>query len=470
MEKINSLLVLSLFAGLTACGGSGGGSDDASNNGANNNAGGSTAPVQADTQAPVITVNGDLAIELPFGALYDDDGASALDNVDGDVDVAKEGEVDTFTAGVYDINYTATDVAGNQSQAVRQVTVLGEKVLLQVSSVGQANYELANGTVLPCNDAGSLCSLELDFGETVSVIPNAGADWQFLRWEVCDEIVADQCQVVMTEDKLIAATHLPLAEPVYHDDVIFLTDAQITALVDYDENQNALIFAAGADIAEFQVGSVLVANGDNQFIRRVVDIIELTGAPTIIETAPASLDDVIESGTLIFDVQDESSKLEKNTDKADKKATQKAAQKIAQTTAQNSTASKTLSVPDVELASSADVSVSASGSMGADFQASILVDYSKDRGLTQARILGQAQLETSIGFSVVGEGSVAASQRLDLASFNVASITTPSSPVLIPLMFTVEVEPFVDMAVSGSFSAELSPSVTASLAGSVGAV
>jgi hypothetical protein len=82
---------------------------------------------QRDTTPPVITLQGEAEVEVPFGADYDDAGATAEDDVDGAVPVVTSGIVDTTTAGTYTITYTAADSTGNESTLTRQVTVLEEE-------------------------------------------------------------------------------------------------------------------------------------------------------------------------------------------------------------------------------------------------------------------------------------------------------------------------------------------------------
>ncbi len=90
--------------------------------------GGTTSPVApppappADTTAPVITLNGSATINLTVGQSYVDAGATATDDVDGNVSVSVDNPY-TDAAGTYTITYTATDRAGNQSQLRRTVVV-----------------------------------------------------------------------------------------------------------------------------------------------------------------------------------------------------------------------------------------------------------------------------------------------------------------------------------------------------------
>ena len=76
-----------------------------------------------DTNPPVITLNGDSQITIQQYETYTDPGATALDDIDGELSVTTSGTVDTNLAGTYVITYTATDSAGNTAQENRTVIV-----------------------------------------------------------------------------------------------------------------------------------------------------------------------------------------------------------------------------------------------------------------------------------------------------------------------------------------------------------
>ncbi len=88
----------------------------------------------ADTEKPVITLKGQENVSVSLKSEYKDAGATATDNVDGDltskivVEIKKDGKVvqkvDTNTAGTYTITYTVTDTAGNSDTKTRTVTVM----------------------------------------------------------------------------------------------------------------------------------------------------------------------------------------------------------------------------------------------------------------------------------------------------------------------------------------------------------
>jgi hypothetical protein len=85
--------------------------------------------VVSDTTPPVITLNGDADMVLPVGLAFNDPGATATDNVDGDIsgDIVVTGTVDTSTPGTYTIDYDVMDAAGNPATTVtRTVRVVAD--------------------------------------------------------------------------------------------------------------------------------------------------------------------------------------------------------------------------------------------------------------------------------------------------------------------------------------------------------
>ena len=130
-SKAILLLVTSLV--LTACGGSGGGDDS-----------GSTE----DTTAPVITLLGATTSSLLVGDTYTDPGATALDNVDGDItgNIVVAGDVvNTAIEGTYVVTYNVSDAAGNQAtQLTRTVTV---DVITAATRVARLLYDFDNNGI-----------------------------------------------------------------------------------------------------------------------------------------------------------------------------------------------------------------------------------------------------------------------------------------------------------------------------------
>ncbi len=84
-----------------------------------------TPPV--DTTPPVITLTGSTPVNVVQGSVYTDAGATASDNVDGDItsSIATVNPVDANTVGSYTVTYNVSDAAGNAAlQVTRTVNVV----------------------------------------------------------------------------------------------------------------------------------------------------------------------------------------------------------------------------------------------------------------------------------------------------------------------------------------------------------
>lgn len=82
--------------------------------------------VKKDLEKPVISLVGDSLLVVTKGASFLDPGASATDNIDGDIssEIVASGTVDTEVAGSYTLLYSVTDAAGNDAdQVTRTVKV-----------------------------------------------------------------------------------------------------------------------------------------------------------------------------------------------------------------------------------------------------------------------------------------------------------------------------------------------------------
>ncbi|HFB66490.1 MAG TPA: DUF5011 domain-containing protein [Aeromonadales bacterium] len=118
MSFMNFLKASSLFLMIGFLVGCGGGSDTGGSNGGGN----------TDTTAPVITLTGENPQTLPQGTAYVELGATAQDNVDGDISssiIIDSNAVDTATLGSYSVTYNVSDAAGNAANTqIRTVDVV----------------------------------------------------------------------------------------------------------------------------------------------------------------------------------------------------------------------------------------------------------------------------------------------------------------------------------------------------------
>jgi hypothetical protein len=108
-----------------------------------------------DTTAPSISIIGDENMEIELQSGYTEQGATAVDDEDGTVDVSISGTVNDDLKGEYTITYTATDAAGNTASAERIVTVvnsadfLGGNYVNATDSCQSSPLSTFNATVTP---------------------------------------------------------------------------------------------------------------------------------------------------------------------------------------------------------------------------------------------------------------------------------------------------------------------------------
>lgn len=91
-----------------------------------------------DVSAPLITLFGANPVTLEVGAIYSDAGATATDDVDGNVtgNIIKTGTVNPAVTGTYTITYTVKDNANNQAITSRTVYVVDTTPPTSPTTVG----------------------------------------------------------------------------------------------------------------------------------------------------------------------------------------------------------------------------------------------------------------------------------------------------------------------------------------------
>ena len=83
--------------------------------------------LSSDTTLPVITLNGDPTVTVEVGTSYTDAGATASDNIDGDItnNITTVNNVDTAVVASYTLTYNVSDASGNAAiEVTRTVNVV----------------------------------------------------------------------------------------------------------------------------------------------------------------------------------------------------------------------------------------------------------------------------------------------------------------------------------------------------------
>lgn len=107
-----------------------------------------TPPPYKDTTLPVLKLNGSALIRLPKGSDFSDPGATALDNIDGNISdrIKTESSVNLNEIGSYKITYRVSDRAGNKSELSRTLIITpqsNEKIVIDGNIKDWAQIKIA---------------------------------------------------------------------------------------------------------------------------------------------------------------------------------------------------------------------------------------------------------------------------------------------------------------------------------------
>jgi hypothetical protein len=133
-------------------------------------------PVVADTTPPVITLTGDDELTIAVGSSFTDPGATATDNVDGNLTsaIVVGGSVNTAHVGTYHLTYDVTDAAGNHAtQRTRTVHVV-DAVAPVITLLGEAELTVAFGATF--TDPGATAVDNADGTLTAAIVVTGTVD------------------------------------------------------------------------------------------------------------------------------------------------------------------------------------------------------------------------------------------------------------------------------------------------------
>ena len=93
--------------------------------------------VEADVTLPVITLSGAPSITIERGLGYFDVGATATDNIDGNItaNIVTVNSVDPDTAGTYNVTYDVSDAAGNAAVQVTRTVIVTDTIAPGISII-----------------------------------------------------------------------------------------------------------------------------------------------------------------------------------------------------------------------------------------------------------------------------------------------------------------------------------------------
>ena len=127
-----------------------------------------------DTTPPVLTLNGANPLQVTINTAIVDPGATATDNIDGDITssvVSDADNLDTSTLGNYTVNYTVTDSSGNAATPITriiQIVNAADTTAPVITLTGSTPVVVEAGTAY--NDAGATANDNVDGNITVNIV------------------------------------------------------------------------------------------------------------------------------------------------------------------------------------------------------------------------------------------------------------------------------------------------------------
>nr|WP_321234047.1 immunoglobulin-like domain-containing protein [uncultured Psychroserpens sp.] len=157
-----------------------------------------------DTEAPVISLNGASTINLSVGNAYNELGATATDNVDGDISgniIIGGDTVNTNVIGTYSVTYNVSDAAGNAAAEVTRTVTVSDTTAPVITLIGASTINLNVGDTY--NEQGATATDNVDGNLTSSIVITGtvntnSAGTYFVNYNVSDTSGNAATQVVRT--------------------------------------------------------------------------------------------------------------------------------------------------------------------------------------------------------------------------------------------------------------------------------
>ena len=269
--------------------------------------------VVADVTAPVITLTGSPTVNVEQGSSYIDAGATASDDVDGNVSgsIAISGDsVNAAISGTYIIRYDVSDVAGNAAAQITRTVVVSDTTIPVIALIGTTPTNHQQGTTYV--DAGASASDNIDGNITGSISVTGSVNENLAGSYVLTYNVSDAAgngAVTVSRTVIVADTQAPTitlvgAPSINHEQGDVYTDAGATANDSVDgiltgsiATVNSVNTAlAGAYSVTYDVSDA-AGNAATQVVRAVN--VSDTTIPTITLLGDSSID--LTNGTIFVD-------------------------------------------------------------------------------------------------------------------------------------------------------------------------
>ena len=185
--------------------------------------------VVSDTTVPVVSLIGPATLVHEQGTIYSDPGATAIDSVDGSINIVVTGSVGAG-AGSYVLTYSATDSAGNGASASRTV-IVSDSTSPTITLIGEATVNHEQGTTYIDSGATAVDTVDGVIAVTSSGSVGSGAGTYTITYSASDAVgnSAIAVRTVIVGDTIAPVITLSGDAEMTHEQGTTYTDAGASA-------------------------------------------------------------------------------------------------------------------------------------------------------------------------------------------------------------------------------------------------
>ncbi|PLX75188.1 MAG: hypothetical protein C0615_08025, partial [Desulfuromonas sp.] len=246
-----------------------------------------------DTTAPVITLIGDSPVDAEAGVIYNDAGATAWDNYDGDISgsIVPSGTVNYNSIGSYVLTYNVSDAATNAATPVTRTVNVVDTIAPVITLNGSDPVEIQVGDAY--TDAGANASDSFNLALPLvsvddSAVNTAVVGSYTVTYSVSDGYnIAYATRTVNVVDSEIPVISLSGSATLDHEVNTPYSDAGATASDNYDGDLTGELVIGGLPLNAGTTGTKYVtydvtdSNGNAAVqVQREVNVVDTT-APVI---------------------------------------------------------------------------------------------------------------------------------------------------------------------------------------------
>lgn len=250
-----------------------------------------------DMEPPVLSILGTNPAEVFLGQPYMDEGATAMDNVDGNItdQIMTVSNVDTSVEDSYQVIYSVEDTDGNSTSATRVVNVVqdpnGSEIAVTGISITEENLSLTEGAT------GVLTAVVNPTNAT-----NQGVDWVSNNPAVATVDASGTVTAIAQGNAIITATS-------QENNTLFDT-AAISVTIETVDVTGIDITQASLSLVEGNTGTLTAvispANATNQGVNWTSDnptvaTVNAAGTVTALAVGNATITATSQDNTAIFD-------------------------------------------------------------------------------------------------------------------------------------------------------------------------